>query len=153
MTNIDENIATVEMNGTVARIVPNQNEAYGETTLMLRDDNSDISFIFKVRVMPTQEEKYGTDIKYAAPKVVNGESHVVALKTNGTVWTWGRGTNNQLGDGSNSNDNYPLQVLGVNGSGFLEKIVDIAAGTNFSVALDADGNVYTWGYNSIHILY
>ena len=136
------------MNGTVARIVPNQNEAYGETTLMLRDDNSDISFIFKVRVMPTQEEKYGTDIKYAAPKVVNGESHVVALKTNGTVWTWGRGTNNQLGDGSNSNDNYPLQVLGVNGSGFLEKIVDIAAGTNFSVALDADGNVYTWGYNS-----
>ena len=115
---------------------------------MLRDDNSDISFIFKVRVMPTQEEKYGTDIKYAAPKVVNGESHVVALKTNGTVWTWGRGTNNQLGDGSNSNDNYPLQVLGVNGSGFLEKIVDIAAGTNFSVALDADGNVYTWGYNS-----
>lgn len=38
--------------------------------------------------------------------------------------------------------------MGVNGSGFLEKIVDIAAGTNFSVALDADGNVYTWGYNS-----
>lgn len=51
----------------------------------------------------------------------------------------GSRTNNQLGDGSNSNDNYPLQVLGVNGSGFLEKIVDIAAGTNFSVALDADG--------------
>lgn len=72
LTTIDENIATVEMNGTVARIVPNQNEAYGETTLMLRDDNSDISFIFKVSRKPTQEEKYGTDTKYAAPKVVNG---------------------------------------------------------------------------------
>ncbi|MCI5604818.1 MAG: hypothetical protein MR413_04125, partial [Clostridia bacterium] len=145
LTALDENLVTVDnTNGT---IVPKK-EIYGETAVMLRDDNSDIAYIFKLRIIPTQEEKYGRDKKVAAPKIVNGSSHVVALKSNGTVWTWGLGTDKQLGDGSSISDNQPVQVLGVGGGGFLTNIVDIAAGSNFSVALDNNGTVYTWGYGN-----
>lgn len=145
LTSLDENLITVD---NTTGIVTPVDGAYGETTVMLRDDNSDISYIFKIRVIPTQDEKYGTDEKVAAAKIVNGSSHVVALKTNGTVWTWGLGTSSQLGDGSAISDNQPVQVLGVDGGGFLTNIVDIAAGSEFSMALDADGNVYTWGYDT-----
>ncbi len=46
------------------------------------------------------------------PMVSAGSAHVVALKANGTVWTWGYNGNGELGDGiKNRNTNIPVQVL------------------------------------------
>jgi alpha-tubulin suppressor-like RCC1 family protein len=43
--------------------------------------------------------------------VSSGGQHSLALKADGTVWGWGLNKNGQLGDGSNSNRNTPVQVI------------------------------------------
>jgi hypothetical protein len=42
--------------------------------------------------------------------VAAGGLHTIALKTDGTVWTWGYNGEGQLGDGSTTNQTAPIQV-------------------------------------------
>ena len=48
-----------------------------------------------------------------------GDSHSLALKSDGTVWAWGSNSYGQLGDGSTTDRWTPVQTLGAGGSGFL----------------------------------
>src|SRR5258708_25783645 len=73
----------------------------------------------------------------------------MALKSDGTVYAWGRNTAGQLGDGSRSDSVAPFEVLGLNGFNFLTGISQISAGQNFSLALKSDGTVWAWGGNSV----
>ena len=43
--------------------------------------------------------------------VSGGGQHSLALKADGTVWAWGLNKNGQLGDGSTSNRNTPVQII------------------------------------------
>src|SRR5579871_5716309 len=71
------------------------------------------------------------------------------LRADGTVWACGRNDFGQLGQGTAGNGStVPVQVLGPGGSGHLENIIAISAGNFHSMALAADGSVYTWGRNS-----
>jgi hypothetical protein len=68
----------------------------------------------------------------------------MALKGDGTVWTWGGNWNGQLeGDPTITEPvdrNTPVPVQGLSG------IVSISAGySRFSMALAIDGTVWTWG--------
>jgi alpha-tubulin suppressor-like RCC1 family protein len=83
-----------------------------------------------------------------ATKVVSGYAHSLALKSDGTVWTWGWNGNGQLGDNTTTNRLTPVQVLGSGGSGFLSDVIDVAAGYSHSVALKSDGTVWAWGWNA-----
>ncbi|WP_270170223.1 RCC1 domain-containing protein [Paenibacillus sp. SYP-B4298] len=74
--------------------------------------------------------------------------HSVALKSDGTVWTWGKNNFGQLGNGTSSSYYAPVQVRGRFGIGELTNIVSIAAGTYHTVALKVDGTVWSWGYNA-----
>jgi len=77
--------------------------------------------------------------------VAAGESHSVALKSDGTVWAWGLNAYGQLGDGTTAQKTSPVQVgAGVNG---FSGIVAIAAGQYFTLALKSDGTVWGWGNN------
>ena len=73
--------------------------------------------------------------------------HSLALRSDGTVWAWGDNGYGQLGDGTTTNSETPVQVLGAGGSGYLTGIVAIAGGMYHSLALRNDGTVWTWGYN------
>ena len=156
VTILDENIAKFSTNAAGKYVIePAESYTYGETNIMIRDNDSDIAFIFKVRTkMLEEEEKFGYDKKIAVPKIANGTSHAVALKTNGTVWTWGLNGSGQLGEGTKTNTNQPIQVLDTDGLAYLTDVIDVAAGTNFSVALrKGDGSttynsVYTWGVSN-----
>ena len=77
----------------------------------------------------------------------SGKSHVIALKNDGTVWTWGYNKFGQLGNGS-TEDSYETAVK-VSG---LENIVQIEANDNVSYAVDINGNVYAWGRLSTNSL-
>jgi alpha-tubulin suppressor-like RCC1 family protein len=68
--------------------------------------------------------------------------HSLALKSNGTVWAWGLNDNGQLGDGTTSQRNNPIQI------NTLLNIKQIASGYRHSVALKKDGTVWAWGLNN-----
>ena len=77
-----------------------------------------------------------------AGTIAGGADHSIALKSDGTVWTWGDNSHGELGNASSgpgTGTDVPVQVSGLSG------IVAVAAGTNFSVALDDAGSVWTWG--------
>ncbi|HAN10287.1 MAG TPA: hypothetical protein DCP90_06720 [Clostridiales bacterium] len=74
-----------------------------------------------------------------------GGSHTIALKSDGTVWTWGRNYNGQLGieinNGTTDPNPTPTQVTGLTG------VAKVSAGENHTVVLMSDGTVKTWGSN------
>ena len=74
-------------------------------------------------------------------KVAAGNSHTIALKSNGTVWAWGWNFCGQLGNGTTKDKLVPIQVNGLNG------VVSVSAGYVHSIALKSDGTVWSWGYN------
>lgn len=102
----------------------------------------------------------GTTSNRTAPHTVGGLSsvtqiaagsvgHGLALKSDGTVWAWGRSWEGQLGDGNRGAPRgTPVQVLGSGGSRVLSSVTSVAAGGYFSLALKADGTVWAWGSNS-----
>ena len=67
--------------------------------------------------------------------------HTIALQTNGTLWTWGWGSNGRLGHNNDQSQSSPVQV----GSGAWD---DVAAAYNYSLAISSAGNLYAWGSNS-----
>lgn len=81
---------------------------------------------------------------------ISEATQVLALTWNGTVWAWGRNNNGQVGNGTTTDSAMPVEVLGPSGSGFLSGIVKVVAGggDEFSLALKADGTVWSWGSNS-----
>lgn len=83
-----------------------------------------------------------------ATQIAAGQYHVMALREDGTVWAWGRNNYGQLGNRTTSNGLTPKaqQVMKSDGS-VLENIVKIEAGQYSSYALDADGTIWSWGYN------
>ena len=82
----------------------------------------------------------GVETDWAA--VAAGYDHALALKTDGTLWTWGYNSKGQLGDGTTTNRHSPVQV----GSG--TDWAALAAGQYHTVALKTDGTLWAWGYNN-----
>src|SRR5262245_23615679 len=65
--------------------------------------------------------------------VAAGADHSLALRPDGTVWSWGKLLTSLFKDA--------VRVPG------LESIIAIAAGHGFNLALRADGTVWSWGAN------
>jgi len=65
----------------------------------------------------------------------------VALRNDGTVWAWGYNVGGELGDGTYTNRNTPVQVRD------LTDVKAISAGELHTVALKNDGTVWAWGKN------
>lgn len=79
--------------------------------------------------------------------MAGGSSFTIVCTSDGGVYTWGQGTNGQLGNGTTTTTNSPGAV---DTSGVLsgKRIVAVAAGGNFAAVLSSDGRVYTWGSNN-----
>lgn len=71
-----------------------------------------------------------------------GQEHSVAVRDDGSVWTWGLNDVNQLGNSSLTQTAVPVMVPGISG------IIDVAAGDYHTIALANDGTVWGWGNNS-----
>ncbi|MGY3091408.1 alpha-tubulin suppressor-like RCC1 family protein [Hymenobacter sp. UYAg731] len=71
-----------------------------------------------------------------------GDSYVLALQTDGSLWSWGNNNYGQLGHPSGVGGNTLVPQLVVGGPWACA-----AAGQNHSVAVRADGTLWTWGYN------
>jgi alpha-tubulin suppressor-like RCC1 family protein len=73
--------------------------------------------------------------------IAAGGSHSLALKPDGTVWSWGRNASGELGDGTEVGRTTPAAVGGFGG------VTAISAAGHHVVALKADGTVWAWGHN------
>ena len=68
-----------------------------------------------------------------------GDDHSLMVRSDGTLWTWGRNQCYQLGLGDNVTREVPTQV------GSSTDWVEVAAGSNHSLALRSDGTLWAWG--------
>lgn len=73
-----------------------------------------------------------------------GYSHTLALKNDGSVWAFGTNGDGELGQGDT---NTTTQAVSISFEEDLN-IVQISAGSDFSCAIDDQGNLYGWGLNS-----
>ena len=109
------------------------------------------------------------DDKKVKEKVEAGNIHSLALKQDGTIWSFGDNSQGEMGNGtiSSINTTEPTQIVTgmyteikeeeteegstqvttTNIEVKLDNIKDIAAGYNFNLAVDSNGYVYSWGYN------
>ncbi len=87
----------------------------------------------------------GTNVKQLA----SGAYHFLALTDEGKVYGWGQSGYGEVGCRNNLNDPYvrpPCQVQ-FPGLKVGDSIVHVAAGEYFSLAMTAQGDVYTWGHD------
>jgi alpha-tubulin suppressor-like RCC1 family protein len=78
--------------------------------------------------------------------IASGGNHALALKSDGTVWAWGKNGSGQLGDNTTNDKSLPVQVKGQNGVGFFEGVSKVFAGPLNSYALKSDGSFWAWGH-------
>lgn len=72
-----------------------------------------------------------------------GTAHMAGIKLDGTLWTWGRNTNGQLGDGSSTVRSSPVTTAGGGSTWFK-----LGVGAEHNVATKTDGTLWTWGLNT-----
>jgi alpha-tubulin suppressor-like RCC1 family protein len=73
--------------------------------------------------------------------LATGSYHVLALRSDGSMWAWGDDQLGQLGDGTNGFRYTPVPVAG------LTDVVALSAGRAHSLAVRADGSTWAWGGN------
>ena len=69
----------------------------------------------------------------------SGDYHVLALRADGTVWSWGGNREGQLGNGELISRDRPGQLPA------LEKIISVNASGNTSYILGSAGKAWAWG--------
>ena len=84
--------------------------------------------------------RVGSDNDWAS--IATGLSYSIALKTDGSLYTWGWNSDGQLGHGTVANVNVPTRV------GLDNDWVVAVAGGLHSMALKQNGALYAWGMNS-----
>jgi alpha-tubulin suppressor-like RCC1 family protein len=77
-------------------------------------------------------------------QVSAGDAHTAAVKTDGTLWTWGDNGFGRLGLSISQlvDRSSPVQV------GALTNWAQITAGDNSSAAIKTDGTLWAWGFNT-----
>jgi alpha-tubulin suppressor-like RCC1 family protein len=75
-------------------------------------------------------------------KITGGQYHSLALKTNGTIWAWGKNDNGELGLGDTIQRFTPKQI-GIDTDWFV-----VIAGFSHTLGLKSTGALYTWGSNN-----
>ena len=88
---------------------------------------------------PAQTIAGGTNWK----QVSCGQFHMAAIKTDGTLWTWGINTRGQLGDNSTTYKSSPVQTI-AGGTNWKQ----VSCGGMNTTAIKTDGTLWTWGYNN-----
>ena len=75
-------------------------------------------------------------------QISNGGSFSTAIKTDGTLWTWGYNTSAQLGNNSNTNVSTPITKF-AGGTNWKQ----VSGGGYHTAAIKTDGTLWTWGRN------
>ena len=81
---------------------------------------------------------------FAGRRVVTvsaGDLHSLAITADGSIWSWGGGRFGRLGHGDYQNRLLPKKIEAFAG----RRVVAVSAGSDNSLAITADGAVWSWG--------
>ncbi len=81
--------------------------------------------------------KIGTATNWAS--ISGAEGHVLALKTDGTLWAWGYNGSGELGNGTQTPSLIPIQIGNDNDWAFIN------AEGSYSIAIKKNGTIWAWG--------
>lgn len=76
---------------------------------------------------------------YTVSAAVGADSSA-AVQSDGSVWTWGAGTNRSLGDNTDTSRPVPARLA------LPKAITEVSAGRQYTLALDVQGGVWMWGW-------
>ena len=76
-------------------------------------------------------------------QVAGGERHTAAIKTDGTLWTWGDNSQKQLGRDDAGAKNWSPGTTSGGGTNWKQ----VSGGSYHTAAIKTDGTLWTWGYN------
>jgi len=76
-------------------------------------------------------------------QVAAGYSNTLAIKTDGTLWSWGSNFVGQIGDNTIVGRSSPVQVIS-GGTNWKQA----SSGNNLSAAVKTDGTLWVWGFSS-----
>jgi len=76
--------------------------------------------------------------------VARGNQRVMATKTDGTLWIWGRNQYGELGVNDRTDRSSPVQVPGT----WSTSKGRLAVGPQHNFAIKSDGTLWTWGQNN-----
>jgi len=76
--------------------------------------------------------------------VAGGDTHTAAIKTDGSLWTWGLNNLGQLGVNDTTNRSTPVTTFA---GGTNWKSID--CGISHSAAIKTDGSLWVWGLNNL----
>lgn len=118
----------LKLNGTIWSWGVNSSGQLGDRTV-------------SVKCSPVQEITSSTNWCIARA----GGNNTGAIKSDGTLWTWGSGTCHALGTGSLSSSCSPVRE---NSSSANWSKVDVGA-RSFMGAIKTDGSLWSWGHNDV----
>jgi len=72
------------------------------------------------------------------PTIAISNDHAAIVKEDGSLWTWGNNTYGQCGNGTRTYGSIPPEKV-------QSGIISVAAGTFFTLAIDADNTLLGWG--------
>ena len=77
-------------------------------------------------------------------QIASGVNHMAAIKTDGTLWAWGRNSYGQVGDNRTTNSiSHPRTPVTTFAGGTNWK--QVSCGSNYTAAIKTDGTLWTWG--------
>jgi len=85
---------------------------------------------------PVQTISGGTNWK----QVACGQNHTSAIKTDGSLWSWGKGTSGELGDNTEISKSSPVQTVS-GGTNWKQ----VSCGHAYTAAIKTDGSLWSWG--------
>ena len=68
-----------------------------------------------------------------------GQSHTMAIRSDGSLWAWGSNDHGQLGDGTTVSRLSPVRVM--------DNVVHVSVGERYTLAVRSDGSLWSWGNN------
>ncbi len=123
----DNHTAAVKTDGTLWLWGNNSNGHLGDNTTTSRSS-------------PVQTIARENNWSQVSCSNVTTNGHTAAIKTDGTLWTWGINGNGQLGDNTRTSRSSPVQTIAF---GTSWKQVD--CGNSFVAAIKTDGTLWCWG--------
>ena len=125
-------MAAIKTDGTLWLWGDNTSGQLGDGTNLISNSGASVNF------SPKQIYGGGTDWKQVALKEVTG----AAIKTDGTLWVWGRNNYGQLGTNTNVDSFSPIQTI-VGGNDWKQ----VSCGYFTTMAIKNDGSLWSWGSN------